>query len=268
MFEDEKVNFIESLPEADTILVIWIKLLTLAGKCNANGFIFLTEKIPFTDEMLSHRFSKQLSTVKLALQTLIKLEMIEIDDQGFLKIINWEKHQNIEGLDRVRELTKHRVARHRENQKLLNDSNVTSNVTVTHGNATELELELDKELDKDIYILSSTEKEFFDILSKIKNYPIDKTKDLDMFQRLEERYKKLDLVEAIKDWSAYKLDKPLNKKDNARSQINTSFKKYLEWGKCLKADQIPIKNKTQLDTDHNYDMDDLEKRLLKKSKGG
>ena len=38
MFEDEKVDFIESLPEADTILVIWIKLLTLAGKCNANGF--------------------------------------------------------------------------------------------------------------------------------------------------------------------------------------------------------------------------------------
>ena len=48
MFQDEKIDYIESLPEADAILIIWIKLLTLAGKCNSNGFIFLTENIPYT----------------------------------------------------------------------------------------------------------------------------------------------------------------------------------------------------------------------------
>ena len=51
MFEDEKIDYIESLPEADAILVMWIKLITQAGKCNANGFIFLTEQIPYTEEM-------------------------------------------------------------------------------------------------------------------------------------------------------------------------------------------------------------------------
>ncbi|MCR8983176.1 phage replisome organizer N-terminal domain-containing protein [Brevibacillus laterosporus] len=56
MFDDQKIDFLESLPEADAILVIWIKLLTLAGKCNAGGYIFLTESIPYTDEMLSHKF--------------------------------------------------------------------------------------------------------------------------------------------------------------------------------------------------------------------
>ena len=38
MFEDEKIDFIESLPESDAILVIWIKLLTLAGKNKTNGY--------------------------------------------------------------------------------------------------------------------------------------------------------------------------------------------------------------------------------------
>ena len=146
MFEDEKIDFIESLPEADAILIVWIKLLTLSGKCNANGFIFLTENIPYTPEMLAHRFRRPLNTVKLALDTLRKLEMIKFNEDGFLKIANWEKHQNIEGMEKIREQTRKRVAKHREKQKLLN-SNATCNVTVTQGNATEEDIEedIDKE---------------------------------------------------------------------------------------------------------------------------
>ena len=140
MFEDEKIDFIESLPESDAILVIWIKLLTLAGKNNTNGFIFLTESIPYTPEMLSHRFRRPLNTVTLALETLRNLEMIDYDDQNFMKITNWEKHQNVEGLDRIREQTRKRVAKHREKQKQL-----TSNVTVTLRNATEEERDIEEE---------------------------------------------------------------------------------------------------------------------------
>ncbi len=44
------------MPDADTIIVIWVKLLTLAGKKNMNGYIFLAENIPYTDEMLSTLF--------------------------------------------------------------------------------------------------------------------------------------------------------------------------------------------------------------------
>lgn len=32
MFDDEKIRIIESMPDADTILICWIKLLSLAGK--------------------------------------------------------------------------------------------------------------------------------------------------------------------------------------------------------------------------------------------
>jgi len=155
MFEDEKIDFIESLPESDAILIIWIKLLAQAGKINSNGFIFLTEQIPYTEEMLAHKFRRSLSVVQLALQTLKRLEMIQFDDSGFLRISNWEKHQNIEGLDKIREQTRKRVAKHRENQRSL-----PSNVTVTQSNATEEEREEELELDIDIdkELLKETEK--------------------------------------------------------------------------------------------------------------
>lgn len=159
MFDDEKINFIESLPEADAILIIWIKLLTLAGKCNAGGFIFLTEKIPYTPEMLAHTFRRPLNTVKMALKTLENLEMIEFNNEGYLKIANWAKHQNVTGLEKIREQNRIRQARYRAKQKALSDgkeqnqidSNVTNNVTVTQDNAPDIDIEedIDKEIDID-----------------------------------------------------------------------------------------------------------------------
>lgn len=192
MFEDEKIDFIESLPECDAILIMWIKLLTLAGKTNSNGYIYLTENIPYTDEMLSHKFRRPLNTVKLALQTLKQLEMIDYNEEGFLKISNWEKHQNVAGLDKIREDTRLRVAKHREKQKALN-SNVTCNVTVTEGNATEEEenrIEEDTtrlmKLDKDLIIktwndlnmqqlrnINSNTKRCDSLKARIKEYSLD-----------------------------------------------------------------------------------------------
>ncbi|MEH7093972.1 phage replisome organizer N-terminal domain-containing protein [Neobacillus vireti] len=144
MFEDEKVRLIESLPEADTILIIWIKLLAQAGKTNASGYIFLNEHIPYTDEMLSTIFNRPIGTVRLALKTFEQFGMIEINDDHFISITNWEKHQNIDGLEKIRQQTKKRVAEHRQRKKetLLESP---SNVTVTRGNETEVEVEVDKE---------------------------------------------------------------------------------------------------------------------------
>jgi predicted phage replisome organizer len=149
MFEDEKIRLIESMPESDMLLIIWIKLLSQAGKTNANGYIYLNENIPYTDEMLATIFNRPLNIVRLALKTFEDFGMIEISDENFITISNWEKHQNVEGLDKIRQQTRNRVAKHREKKKL-NAGNDTSNVTVTHGNATDIDKELDIEIDKDI----------------------------------------------------------------------------------------------------------------------
>lgn len=118
MFEDEKIRLIESMPEADTILIIWVKLLAQAGKTNASGYIYLAENIPFTDEMLATIFNRSLPTVRLALRTLEQFGMIEITEDHMICISNWEKHQNIEGLERIREQNRIRKRRQRELQKL------------------------------------------------------------------------------------------------------------------------------------------------------
>ncbi len=140
MFEDEKIRLIEKMPDGDTILVIWIKLLTLAGRVNAGGYILLTENIPYTDEMLSTLFSRPIMTVQLALQVFEKFDMLHLDGVS-LVLTNWGKHQNAEALDRIREQTRLRVAKHRGK-----DGNVTQPLQVTQGNATEVEIEVDTKI--------------------------------------------------------------------------------------------------------------------------
>lgn len=148
MFDDEKIKLVEQMPEADTILIIWIKLLAQAGKTNASGYIYLSENIPFSDEMLSTIFNRPLLVVRLALQTLQQFGMIDVTDDNFISIRNWEKHQNVDGLAKIREQNRLRKQNQRERQKSMPlDSD--SHVTVTHGHATELELDLELELEKE-----------------------------------------------------------------------------------------------------------------------
>src|SRR5690606_23753905 len=133
MFEDEKIRIIEQMPDGDTILIIWIKLLSQAGKTNASGYIFLNENIPYTDEMLSTIFQRPLSTVRLALTTFKNFGMIHIDEQSFISISNWEKHQNVASLEKIREDTRKRVQKHRQKQKLLGGKGVTEDVTLRNA---------------------------------------------------------------------------------------------------------------------------------------
>ncbi|WP_179631853.1 phage replisome organizer N-terminal domain-containing protein [Clostridium peptidivorans] len=158
MFDDEKIRLIEAMPEKDTVLIIWIKLLVLAGKCNNNGYIYLSENIPYTEEMLATLFNRPLNTIRMALQTFKTFGMIEMKDNQLIYIANWGKHQNVQGMERIKEQTKKRVAKHREKKKLLIESaadetcgnifsNENCNVTVTLSNAIEVEEEVDTEED-------------------------------------------------------------------------------------------------------------------------
>jgi len=117
IFDDEKIKLIEMLPERDSLIVIWFKLLTLAGKTNDNGFIYITKKMPITDEMLSTIFNRPLNTVRLALETFQTFEMIEIEDH--INITNWEKHQNVEGMEKIRLQNLERQKKLRDKKKLL-----------------------------------------------------------------------------------------------------------------------------------------------------
>ena len=161
IFDDEKICLIDAFPDHDAILVIWFKILALAGKHNRNGLLMMSDKVHYTDEMLATIFRRPLNTVRMALGIFEQFGMVEIID-GVITLPNWEKHQNIDGMEKIKEQTRNRVARHREKQKNLALGNVTCNVTVTQGNALEEEGDknknrLDKDKNKNITTTSNSE---------------------------------------------------------------------------------------------------------------
>lgn len=153
MFDNRKIKQIETLPDGDVIIVIWMKLLCLAGNLNEQGFIYFTKEIPYTEEMMAHEFNRPINTVRLALQTFERFNMIEIINDVIM-VSNWEKYQNAEGMDKIREQTRLRVAKHREKKKQLllsqTNDNVSCNVTVTQDNAIEEDKEKEKEEEKEL----------------------------------------------------------------------------------------------------------------------
>ena len=101
IWDNRKIVQIESLPDGDTIIVIWLKLLCLAGTTNDSGMVYFTKEIPYTEQMLSTLFNRPLATIQFALKVFQEFEMISIIDD-FLQISNWKKYQNIEGMYKIR----------------------------------------------------------------------------------------------------------------------------------------------------------------------
>ena len=123
IFDDEKILFIEQLPDADSIIVIWFKLLTLAGKINNGGVLLFNDRIAYTDEMLSTIFRRPINTVRLALKTFEEFEMIEIINNA-ITIPNWSKHQSLDQLESKKEYMKNYMKEYREKQKLVAEGKV------------------------------------------------------------------------------------------------------------------------------------------------
>lgn len=134
IFETSKIKQLRALPEGNNIVLIWIMILTMAGKCNADGMIILTENVPYTPQMLATELDFDISTIEMALSALEYYNMICRRDECFL-VKNWSEYQNVDGLGRIREQTKKRVSEYRERKKLECNvtSNVNSNVTVTQS---------------------------------------------------------------------------------------------------------------------------------------
>lgn len=168
MFDNRKVKFLRKLPEGDSIVLIWVMLLTMAGRCNAGGMIFLTENIPYTPKMLADELGFEESTVTLALQALAQMDMVILDGD-MLRIAGWEEYQNIEGMERAKELRAARNQRYymkkklEEGDKRLKTPCKTSYKTVdkTLSDALDIDIEEDIEIKEslsEIEIRKASEK--------------------------------------------------------------------------------------------------------------
>lgn len=149
MFDNRKIRHLRRLPEGNNIVLIWVMLLTMAGRCNSGGMIFLTENIPYTPKMLADELGFEENTVLLALQALEQLDMI-VTDNGVFTIAGWEEYQNTDRLAEIREYNRLAKQKSRAKQKLLKDVNDKS-MTSQRCQGTEEEVEEEKEEEKEFH---------------------------------------------------------------------------------------------------------------------
>lgn len=186
IFDDEKIKLIRKMPEGNSIILIWIQLLCMAGKTNDNGAVYMGQNMYYTDEMLATICDQPLNTIRLALETFRRFEMIEYSEEGLITIENWEKHQNTEGMERVKTGNAGRQRLYYWRKKLLSvgidpyqegftedvevmkkmygNKNLTLGLTLPHRPDIDIDKDKDKEIDieirddNNIQILSEEEK--------------------------------------------------------------------------------------------------------------
>lgn len=139
LFDNKKIKHIRTLPDGDKIALFWVMLITLAGHCNYGGKVFFMENIPYTPKTLAKEAVMEENVIQLALDSFKLLKMIEIDEDGFIYILNWAEYQSEDKLLEIREKSRKRQQAYRDRQKAAtfelpetteeNERNVTRNVT-------------------------------------------------------------------------------------------------------------------------------------------
>lgn len=248
VFDDEKILMIESLPSADSIIVIWFKLLALAGKQNNGGVFIMNDRIAYTDEMLASIFRRDINLVRLAMKAFSDYGMIEIVD-NVITIPNWSKHQTLDAYERKKERDRLYQQKRREKQLLLiqksfdTSSEESSDImpiespTVASESlpVVPLDIDKDKEIDIDIfkyiveYLNSKTDS----------NYKVSSRKTKSLIKaRLNEGFTKEDFKTVIdKKCDTWLGDEKMEKYLRPETLFGSKFESYLN-EKVVKRQQV------------------------------
>lgn len=149
IFDDEKILMIESMPSADSIIVVWFKLLAFAGKQNNDGVFLMSNRIAYTDEMLASIFRREVNTIRLALKVFEQFGMIEIVD-NVITIPNWNKHQTLDAYEKKKQRDRlYQQERRAAQRALIGESSDTSPDTSSDVAISDKEEDKDKEREED-----------------------------------------------------------------------------------------------------------------------
>jgi len=165
ILDHRKIKMIRKGPEGNTLVLLWLLMLTEAGKCNRGGYLMISDSLPYTVDTLSMVMDIPLPTVQLGLVIFADLDMIDSKD-GAIFIKNWTKYQSEDKLESRREKERIRQQRHREKERgklralpspeqASRDSHVSLSRDVTQENRQE-QSRVDKTTDKVRLMLSGT----------------------------------------------------------------------------------------------------------------
>lgn len=200
IFDDEKILLIESLPSADSIIVIWFKLLAFAGKQNNHGVFLMSNRIAYTDEMLASIFRRDVNIVRLALKAFEEYGMIEIVE-NVITIPNWNKHQSLDAYEKKKERDRIYQAERRAAQKaLIEKSSDKSLDTSSYVAVSDIDKEEEKEGEEDIINISPSPKAKKPVKHKYGEYKNVLLTDEEL-EKLKDEY--FDYEERIERLSSY-----------------------------------------------------------------
>lgn len=254
MHDDEKMRLMDAMPERDTVHYVWIRLLIQTGKTNANGLLYLNENIPYTDEMLSVLFCRPLASIRLALKVLSDFQMIEIAEDNIIKIVNWDKHQNVEGMDKVREKNRKRVQNHREKKKQLEAATGESGEISTELEDNSIEVNL-METPTPIVVGVSDSRQITDLGSLLTKNSCNATEDKSNVTVTEQNKRETKNKKEIKNE---------NKKD--REKVNAcDEKKDLNFQESEQVESYISQSKTPT-IDDNKNLEDINTKCIELAK--
>ena len=158
IFDQGKIKLIMKMPAGDTIIAIWLQILTHCGKECQDGILRISNEVPYTADMLAMIFGREPSTMRLALETFQQLKMIEVID-GVYCLPSWSKYQSPDKYEINRAKDRKRLQEWRQKQKKKSElpqistssQNETFHETFQKRNETGTEIEVEVEEDKDIY---------------------------------------------------------------------------------------------------------------------
>ncbi len=167
-YDSRKIKYLRNLPKGNEYALLWIMVLSLAGKANNDGKLSITDDLPYTLEDLPNELGFKPQIVKQGFSEFLKLGMV-VQENGFYAIANWEEYQNADKMAEIREYNrqKQRESRARRKNKDVNDMSMTDSAEINDGQDTDKDI--DKELEYDdlsnnklINRLSADEMKFLD----------------------------------------------------------------------------------------------------------
>ena len=215
IFDQGKIKLIMRMPAGDTIIAIWLQILTHCGKECQDGILRISSEVPYTADMLAMIFGREPATMKLALETFQQLKMIEVID-GVYCLPNWSKYQSPDKYEINRAKDRKRLQEWRKKQKekselpqiTTSSENETFRETFQKQNETGTEIEEEVDKDKDIYsssCSSTKQRKVKDSHSAVSDFyihnirPTPSEYELNCLLDLADEYSDKWTIEALKE---------------------------------------------------------------------
>ena len=237
MFDNRKIRQIETLPDGDGIIVIWVKLLCLAGITNDGGLVYFTRDIPYTEQMLANYFQRPIALVQLALRVFQQFGMIELIDDVIM-VSGWEKYRE-------------RQKRYKEHKKL---EALPVTLPVTQGNAPDIDKDIEEDKDIEYIAQAPTPTE-----PKPPKSSKHKYGEYGWVQLTEEQYSKL-----LQDMGQAELERCIAYIDES-AQSSSNKNRWKDWNLVIRRchrEGWGMRGKSYAQAQPSYDLTDIESKVL------